>query len=86
MPVDRGLRAKPSRLSGLAFLLRLAAVWLSEVPSTMLTDLKFAIRVLAHSRGFTVTALLVLTLGIAATTTMFSATNAVLLKRVEADL
>jgi predicted permease len=46
----------------------------------MLTDLKFAIRMLAHSRGFTLTALLVLTLGIAATTTMFSATNAVLLK------
>jgi len=46
----------------------------------MIADLKFAIRMLAHSRGFTVTALIVLTLGIGATTTMFSATNAVLLK------
>src|SRR4051812_31237150 len=46
----------------------------------MISDLRFAVRMLAHSRGFTVTALLVLTLGIGATTTMFSATNAVLLK------
>ena len=46
----------------------------------MIADLKFAVRMLAHSRGFTVTALIVLTLGIGATTTMFSATNAVLLK------
>src|SRR4029079_10272141 len=46
----------------------------------MIADLKFAVRMLAHSRGFTVTALIVLTLGIGASTTMFSATNAVLLK------
>src|SRR4029079_1886255 len=46
----------------------------------MLGDLRFAARMLAHSRGFTLTALVVLTLGIGATTTMFSATNAVLLK------
>src|SRR3954470_20337747 len=46
----------------------------------MTSDLRFAFRMLAHSRGFTVTALVVLTLGIGATTTMFSATNAVLLR------
>ena len=46
----------------------------------MISDLRFAIRMLLHSRGFTVTALVVLTLGIGATTTMFSATNAVLLR------
>jgi putative ABC transport system permease protein len=46
----------------------------------MISDLKFAVRMLAHSRGFTITALVVLALGIGATTTMFSATNAVLLK------
>jgi len=45
----------------------------------MTSDLRFAFRMLAHSRGFTVTALVVLALGIGATTTMFSATNAVLL-------
>jgi putative ABC transport system permease protein len=46
----------------------------------MISDLKFGIRMLLHSRGFTVTALIVLTLGIGATTTMFSATNSVLLR------
>jgi len=46
----------------------------------MISDFKFAVRMLAHSRAFTVTAIVVLTLGIGATTTMFSATNAVLLK------
>jgi putative ABC transport system permease protein len=46
----------------------------------MISDLRFAIRTLRHSRGFALTALLVLTLGIGATTTMFSATNAVLLR------
>ena len=46
----------------------------------MISDLRFAIRMLLHSRGFTATALVVLTLGIAATTTMFSATNSVLLR------
>jgi putative ABC transport system permease protein len=46
----------------------------------MLLDLKYAVRMLAHSRAFTLTAILVLTLGIGATATMFSATNAVLLQ------
>ena len=46
----------------------------------MINDLKFAARMLVHSRGFTITALVVLTLGIGATTTMFSAANAVLVK------
>ena len=46
----------------------------------MISDLRFAVRMLVHSRGFTLTAILILTLGIGATTTMFSATNAVLLR------
>src|SRR5436190_12063920 len=46
----------------------------------MISDLRFALRMLRHSRGFTVTALTVLTLGIGATTTMFSATNSVLFR------
>jgi putative ABC transport system permease protein len=46
----------------------------------MITDLRFAVRILLHSRAFTLTAITVLTLGIGATTTMFSATNAILLK------
>jgi putative ABC transport system permease protein len=46
----------------------------------MLNDLRFAVRVLLRSPGFTSAALLVLTLGISATTTMFGAINAVLLE------
>ena len=46
----------------------------------MLNDLRFAVRVLVRSPGFTSAALLVLTLGIGATTTMFGAINAVLLR------
>ena len=46
----------------------------------MLSDLRFATRILLHSRGFALTAIAILTLGIGATTTMFSATDAVLLE------
>lgn len=46
----------------------------------MLSELRFAVRRLAHAHRFTATALLILMLGIGATATMFSATNAVLLK------
>jgi putative ABC transport system permease protein len=46
----------------------------------MIPDIRFAVRMLLHSRGFTATALVILTLGIGATTTMFSAANAVLLQ------
>lgn len=46
----------------------------------MISDLKFGIRMLLHSRGFIVTALIILTLGIGTTTAMFSATNSVLLR------
>ena len=45
-----------------------------------MTDLKFAVRMLLHSSGFSLTAILILTLGIGATATMFSATSAVLLR------
>src|SRR5918911_713992 len=46
----------------------------------MLNDLRFAFRMLRRSPGFTAAALAVLTLGIGATTTMFGATNAILLQ------
>jgi putative ABC transport system permease protein len=47
---------------------------------SVLADLKFAVRSLSKARGFTVTAVLTLALGIGASTAVFSVANAVLLR------
>jgi predicted permease len=47
---------------------------------SILRDLKYALRSLAHARGFALTVILIMALGIGANTAVFSVMNAVLLK------
>src|ERR1700691_4941194 len=55
-------------------------VWQWPALESIVADLRFALRQLRKARGFTLTALLVATLGIAASVSIFTFVNAALLK------